>query len=232
MNLPQFKVETFQRPAFMIALGLNPPYTTDDVKQAFRLKVKQAHPDAGGDPVEYMALQEAYEAALDYAKFHAGRSRWIFEEIDRYIERAALIADIESRGGEVIMQRLEGLRPWVGEDFAQMKDKIIAIHLRGPDVTDEALQSLGKAGEILSDLQVLDLAHSQVTCAGLSRLEGLSNLTALDLHDTPINNEVLELLRRFPALEWLHLGGTRINLWGRTKLKIAHPQLVVTTSDT
>ncbi len=225
-----FRAEPFQRPEFMIQLGLKPPYSPDDVKQAYRQKAKLAHPDAGGDPQAYMALHDAYEEALDYALFHAGRRDWIAEEMDRYIQRVAVVADVESRGGQVSMQRFEGLRPWVGEDFAQLKDKLIAIHLRGPEITDEALDVFIDNGDALQDVQMLDLAHSGVTGEGLARIQELQALSALDLHDTPVDNRGLDFIFRLPNLDWLHIGGTQVNWRGRMKLKLARPGLNVATT--
>jgi hypothetical protein len=48
-------------------LGLTVPWTTDQVKQAFRFLVKKAHPDSGGDGDEFKKLYRAYEEALEIA---------------------------------------------------------------------------------------------------------------------------------------------------------------------
>ena len=62
------------RPDFLVALGLIPPCTVEDVKQAFLAKVKTAHPDVGGDAAEFRKLQEAYERATEWAKFRDRKS--------------------------------------------------------------------------------------------------------------------------------------------------------------
>ncbi len=120
------------------------------------------------------------------------------------------------------------VRTWfVGVE--KIKDKLIAIQWRGKDVNDESLASLIENQQVLSDLQHLDLAHSSVTSDGLLQLHGMTGLTALDLHDTPIDNRGLEAIKQFDRLEWLHIGGTKINWRGRMKLKLARPQLHVAT---
>lgn len=45
-------------------LGLSYPCTVADVKRAFRLLAKDAHPDRGGDAKEFIEIQSAYEKAL------------------------------------------------------------------------------------------------------------------------------------------------------------------------
>jgi hypothetical protein len=45
-------------------LGLVPGATLHDVKSAYREKVKQHHPDQGGEIQEFLRLQEAYEFLL------------------------------------------------------------------------------------------------------------------------------------------------------------------------
>ena len=45
-------------------LGLSPSATLDDVKAAYREKVKAYHPDQGGSVPEFIRLQEAYEVLL------------------------------------------------------------------------------------------------------------------------------------------------------------------------
>ncbi len=56
-----------ERPEFMAMLGLLPPYTTEDVKQAYMRKAKSAHPDLAGDPRVFRKIQEAYEQAQQFA---------------------------------------------------------------------------------------------------------------------------------------------------------------------
>lgn len=44
-------------------LGVMPTATMDEIKAAYRGKVKVHHPDAGGDPLEFQSIQSAYDAA-------------------------------------------------------------------------------------------------------------------------------------------------------------------------
>ena len=51
------------RPEFFDVLGLAPPVTVDDIKQAYLEKVKTAHPDRGGEIASFRKLQEAFDQA-------------------------------------------------------------------------------------------------------------------------------------------------------------------------
>ena len=42
-------------------LGLKKSASQEDIKQAFRDKAKETHPDKGGDPEEFRKVREAYE---------------------------------------------------------------------------------------------------------------------------------------------------------------------------
>ncbi len=44
-------------------LGVSQTASPDDVRAAYRGLVRQHHPDAGGDPEKFLAIQRAYEAA-------------------------------------------------------------------------------------------------------------------------------------------------------------------------
>ena len=50
--------------AHAVRLGVALEASRDEVIEAFRLKAKAAHPDAGGDPEEFRSLLEAREALL------------------------------------------------------------------------------------------------------------------------------------------------------------------------
>jgi hypothetical protein len=51
-------------PACIAHLGLPWPCTVQDVRQAFRAKVKTVHPDTGGSNEAFQALHSAYKEAL------------------------------------------------------------------------------------------------------------------------------------------------------------------------
>ena len=48
-------------------LGLPATATPDEVKAAYRARVRAMHPDVGGDPDEFLAVKAAAERALAYA---------------------------------------------------------------------------------------------------------------------------------------------------------------------
>jgi hypothetical protein len=51
-------------PRSVAALGLVMPCTVDDLKEAYRHKVMQLHPDRGGDQRRFLLLQAEFEEAL------------------------------------------------------------------------------------------------------------------------------------------------------------------------
>lgn len=55
------------RPRCIEALGLKLPCTTDEVLAAYRTKVKDVHPDRGGDPRKFLLLQQHFEQAMALA---------------------------------------------------------------------------------------------------------------------------------------------------------------------
>jgi hypothetical protein len=55
-----------ETPSCVLALGLRMPCNEDDIKEAYRVKVKKLHPDRGGDKRRFMQLQHQFEQALAY----------------------------------------------------------------------------------------------------------------------------------------------------------------------
>lgn len=51
-------------PRAIAALGLRMPCTEDDLKHAYRQRVKELHPDHGGDKRRFLILQAQFEEAL------------------------------------------------------------------------------------------------------------------------------------------------------------------------
>jgi hypothetical protein len=65
-------------PRAVAALGLRMPCTQDDLKRAYRARVKQLHPDHGGDERRFLILQANFEEAMALVRSGstAGEARW------------------------------------------------------------------------------------------------------------------------------------------------------------
>ena len=50
-------------PAWAAVLGVDPPFTADRIRRAYRAKSRLAHPDAGGSHADFIRLRRAYERA-------------------------------------------------------------------------------------------------------------------------------------------------------------------------
>jgi hypothetical protein len=57
-----------QTPRSIMALGLMLPCTEEDVLRAYRQRVKQLHPDRGGDQRRFLLLQAHFEEALAFLR--------------------------------------------------------------------------------------------------------------------------------------------------------------------
>ena len=66
-------------------LAVNADATSDDIRRAYRVRAKAAHPDAGGDPAAFRRLLDAYQTLI-----HADRRR---DYDDRLGIRTAPVAD-------------------------------------------------------------------------------------------------------------------------------------------
>ncbi len=53
-------------------LGIRPPASLDDIKSAYRRKALEAHPDRGGSPSDFQAVEAAYRQLLREAQASMG----------------------------------------------------------------------------------------------------------------------------------------------------------------
>ncbi|MDB5351693.1 MAG: DnaJ-like protein [Planctomycetota bacterium] len=63
-----FEAETDSPRSWPDVLGLTPPFHPDQIRNAYRTLSKQAHPDRGGSPAQFVRLNAAYEQALAYLR--------------------------------------------------------------------------------------------------------------------------------------------------------------------
>ncbi len=63
-------MEEFGGSSLYDVLDVRADASADDIRRAYRAKAKTAHPDAGGDPATFRAIQEAYETITDPQRRH------------------------------------------------------------------------------------------------------------------------------------------------------------------
>ena len=89
------------------------------------------------------------------------------------------------------------------------------LNLRGTDVTDAGLDTVGK----LKSLVRLHLERTKITDAGLAHLKGLTNLEYLNLYGTGVTDGGLEQLTGLKKLKKLYVWETKASQGEINKLK-------------
>lgn len=215
---------------FLTVLGLIPPVSIEDVKQAYLDKAKTAHPDRGGDAQQFIRLHEAFEQATEYARFKAGRMQWLSGWVEQYAEQQQVVEEVKALGGEVEIEGVEWLGQTIGADFATVMDRIQAISLSGPQIDDAAIVQLGPKLRRQAGLHSLSLIKTNVTSIGLRELHRVESLRHLDLTGTKVTAQALEgLVADLDRLESIVLRDTGIGWTTRLKLRVTHRDLVITT---
>jgi hypothetical protein len=218
------------RPDFMAVLGLLPPYALSDVKMAYRVKVREAHPDRGGEVADFIKLEEAYRRAIEYVNFESGRREWIANRVEFHLRQEEIVAEVGRLGGQVEFEQIEWLKGVVGDGFALLADRLRVIRLRGLAAGDTFLAHLAEEPARAPYLAELDLSGSKVTDRGLAKLAGCETLKRLNLAGTAVTDRGLwPLLRALPWLEWINVAGSGIGWWSRWRLRWAHPRVKIVT---
>lgn len=202
-------------PACLTTLGLRPPLTLEDVKQAYLAKAMAMHPDRGGDPGEFVKLQAAFEEANDYVKFKASKLEWLASKIEAYAQQQEVATEAIERGGEIEMEETDWLRKSFGEDFGHVADKLVTVRLRNPSADDLFAILLGFRADSLKDLATLDLTGGSLTDEGLLQLKELKGLRHLDLRGTQVGKLGAEAAGWFERLEFLGLPKGSVGMLGR-----------------
>jgi hypothetical protein len=201
----------------MVALGLLPPYTAEDVEKAYLRKLKDIRPDLGGDREAFYDLQNAYMLAKEYVKFHGDRSGWIARRMDEYLAVQEVIERLKRFGADVETDTLDWLKRSFG-DFAELSESVLAVRLNGAANGDEVIEYLVEHHPQLMELRRLDLAGCVVSDAAVRQLSVFRRLAELDLSRTPISWEALHIAAWLPELEALRVDGTGVGWFARLRL--------------
>ncbi|MFZ4635875.1 MAG: hypothetical protein ACOYMC_00585 [Pirellulales bacterium] len=204
-----------QHPECLMILGLRPPLTLEDVKQAYMAKAMKAHPDRGGDPQEFIRLQKAFDDATEFVKFKASKLEWLASKIDAYAQQQEVATETIERGGSIEMEETDWLRRSFGEDFGHVADKLVAVRLPGGRADDVFAILLGFRADSLKDLAMLDLSGGTITDEGLLQLKELKNLRHLDLRGTRVGKLAADVPGWFENLEFLGLPKGAVGMFAR-----------------
>lgn len=210
-----------KRPEFLTTLGLIPPCTVEDVKQAYLERAKFAHPDRGGDAEQFVQLHQAYEQALQYAEFRASRMGWLAKQIENYVAQEKVVDRLREMGATVEFEPIDWLKRSFGEDFAQVVEKIVRIAMRGPHISDPQVAFLSQERRALASVQELDLSQTKISDEALAHLLGLINLRRLNLSGARLTRPWLEILVRLPQLRSLSLRDVPLSWIDRKRLRRA-----------
>jgi DnaJ domain len=206
------------RPECMVVLGLLPPYSAEDVKHAYLAKVKEYHPDHDGTRADFDKLQEAYEQAQVYVIFRGDRRGWIARRVEEYLATEEVIRRLKELGAEVETRAVEWLEKSFG-DFAELTESIIGVRLTGADNGDEFLHYIVGQHDHMLELRRVEIPSCNVTDGAVLQLSVFRRLAHLNLSNTPITGNALQVIRWLPELESINLEATSISWWTRRKLK-------------
>jgi hypothetical protein len=104
------------------------------------------------------------------------------------------------------------------------KGQVVMANLRKSRATDNDLA-------VLRQFPALDRVFlpPSTTDTGLKQLEGMPNLTSLDLQSTQVSDEGLAILKTMPKLVQVYIHGSRITPAGAEALQAALPNLTIET---
>jgi hypothetical protein len=209
---------TPERPEFAVTLGLLPPYTIEDVKRAYLEKVKDAHPDRGGDRAEFDRIQRAYEQGNEYLRFRSDRRNWIAARMEEYLAVEALLGKLRALGADVDTLMLDWVRRSFG-DFANLTESIVGVRMVNAANAAELVDAMIRDQAILPALKRLELPGCQVIDRLAMQLRVFKRLEHLDLSHTAITEKALAVVDFLPELTSMTIDGTSVGWWSRRRME-------------
>lgn len=208
------RAEHDPRPDFMVTLGLAPPYAIEDVKQAYRERARETHPDRGGSTEAFAAVHAAFERAQAYLEFRQDRRGWIAGKMARYAALQEAIAQLERLGAEVTAYAPEWLEQSYG-DFAQLTEHVTKIRLVDSPAPAPVIDAMVENYPSLRELTTLELPGCRLTDDDVISLSVFQQLRRLDLSRTPVTKRVLSVVDAIESLRELDLDGTNVGWWAK-----------------
>lgn len=216
-STPSKPTTTYERPPYMVTLGLLPPYTAEDVEKGYLAKIKEIRPDLGGDREAFYAVQQAYVEAQEYVKFRGDRRGWIAKRMDEYLAVQEVIARLAGFEAQVETDSVDWLQKSFG-DFAELTESVQSIRLNDALNGDEFVEYIVNQHQKLLELRRLDLSGCVVSDGAIRQLGVFRRLAELELNRTPITWEALHVIKWLPELDTIGIEGTGLKWFTRHRL--------------
>lgn len=201
----------------MAVLGVAPPYTEADVKQAYLLKAKALHPDRGGNAHEFNALHEAFQRAEQYLEFKRDSRAWIAKHMQGYLDSRDVGDTLRSYGAQVVAATIDWLQRSFG-DFAELTESIIRVRLEDSARAEQMIEYMLQHVPALGRMTHLELPGCQLSEESVRRLSAFEQLMHLDLSRVPVSKSVRPVVAALTNLESINLDGTRVGWWSRRRI--------------
>jgi hypothetical protein len=211
-------IKTKDRPEFMLVLGLLPPYSEQDVRQAYRKRAQQSHPDHGGDPKTFRRIHEAYERAQNYVAVRNVRSKWIAGKMDRYL----LLQDVERRLGDLGASITTWYEDWqtkhLGE-FAELMSEIDSVTVAAGSNGNTVIELMLNEQPMFQKLRRIVLADCGVNTQHAMQLATFKRLRFVNLNNNPVPRQIADLVWMLPNLKDFEVEGVALGWWTSRKIK-------------
>lgn len=205
------------RPDFMVRLGLIPPYSKEDIQQAYHIQAKRVHPDHGGSSAEFCNLQDAFEKANQYLEFRMDRRNWIAQRVDGYLTTRNVIEKLEWLGAQVTTNAIDWLEQSFG-DFKELTDSILGVRLESSPDAENLINTMVADSSAFSGMTWLELPNCPLSDKAVSQLVHFQQLQHVDLSKTAITKNGLGFVKQIPGLESLNLRGTHVGWWKQFRI--------------
>lgn len=199
----------------MVKLELLPPYALEDVKQAYMTKAHDSHPDHGGSVTDFLALQDAYQAAKEYIQFRGDRRKWIASMVERSVRQDKAVAALREHGAEVLIKPSGSMERSLG-DFAVLLESILAVSLKKSKSGNHVIQRMVEEEDLFTTVESLNLVECDLSDEHVMKLSQFVRVSHLDLSKNPITERSLSIVSALPALTEFKINGTQIG-WGQQR---------------
>lgn len=183
---------------FLKRLGLSLPVTVADVKQAYFQKARETHPDRHGQASDFIEVQKAFDEALEYAKRNGKRLKWVGSQLPIYVAQQQVAERVQQAGGSVKLEQLDWLEDTVGEDFAQVADRLVEINLAGSTINDAQLAELSGDRDGFMFVETIRLTDVPVTDVSVEGFLAAERLAHIDLRGTKVSSALKKRFSKLP----------------------------------